>query len=210
MAVTPTDDEFAPALASHGRRIAAALLDGVVASAIMSAGAAAGFGVGLIGAGGSDSDGWDALGWVLGGLVLGAMFGFAIWLVLTVWLARRPGVRNGQTLGKQMIGIRVVRTDRGEIDVGWALLREIVAKFVLVGITASIVSTMLGFFDVGLLGLLMGSAIWYGPAFADEQHRALHDRLLNTRVVDGAQQPLAPDPAAAASASDDELWPASA
>jgi len=205
MAVASHD---ALALASHGRRIAAALLDGVLGSAIMAAGGAAGFGVGVIGAGGTDADGWDALGWVLAGTVLGAMAGFAIWVVLTVWLARRPGARNGQTAGKQMVGIRVVRAGGGEIDVGWALLREVLAKFVLVGMTSSLVSGLLGFFDGGLLGILIAGAIWYGPAFADEQRRALHDRLCNTHVVDAAQQPRALDPASAA--PDHDLWPASA
>jgi uncharacterized RDD family membrane protein YckC len=122
MAVAFTDGAFA--LASHGRRIAAAVLDAVVGSAILVACGAGGFGVGLLGAGGSDSDGWETLGWILVGTVVGAMAGVAIWLALTVWLVRRPGARNGQSVGKQMIGIRVVRADRRPIGVGWALLRD--------------------------------------------------------------------------------------
>ena len=59
---------------------------------------------------------------------------------------------------------------------------------------------MLGFVDAGLIGLLVAVAVWYGPAFADDQRRALHDRLLNTRVVDAGPTRRA--------ASDDELWPA--
>jgi uncharacterized RDD family membrane protein YckC len=206
MAVVFTDGAFA--LASHGRRIAAALLDGVLATAIIGACGAAGFGVGLIGAGGSDSEGWETLGWILVGTILGVMAGVALWLALTVWLVRRPGARNGQSLGKQLIGIRVVRADRREIGAGWALLREFVAKVMLVGITSSMVSGFLGFFDLGVIGWLVAIAVWYGPALFDEQRRGLHDHICDTRVVDAGQP--APAPPAASAAADDDLWPAAA
>ncbi len=102
------------------------------------------------------------------------------------------------------MGIRAAR-DRSEIGVGVALLREIVAKVVLIGITSSVISGLLGFFDAGLIGGLVAVAIWYGPAFADEQRRGLHDRLSGTRVIvaDSATAPAAPS-------ADDELWPAPA
>jgi uncharacterized RDD family membrane protein YckC len=203
-AVAPIGDAFV--LAGHGRRIGAAVLDGVLGTFIIGACGVAGFGVGLLGAGGSDADGWEALGWILVGTILGAMAGVAAWLALTIWLVRRPGARNGQTLGKQMIGIRVVRADRREIGVGWALLRELLAKWVLVGMTSSLISTMMGFFDVGLIGALAAVAIWYGPAFFDEQRRALHDRICDTRVVDAHQIQSAPPPPTA----DEDLWPAPA
>ncbi|MDX6678469.1 MAG: hypothetical protein QOE31_2521 [Solirubrobacteraceae bacterium] len=203
-AVAPIGDAFV--LAGHGRRIGAAVLDGVLGTFIIGACGAAGFGVGLLGAGGSDADGWEALGWILVGTILGAMAGVAAWLALTIWLVRRPGARNGQTIGKQMIGIRVVRADRREIGVGWALGREFLAKWVLVGMTSSLISTMMGFFDVGLIGALAAVAIWYGPAFFDEQRRALHDRICDTRVVDAHQIQSAPPPPTA----DEDLWPAPA
>jgi len=193
------------ALAGHGRRIAAALLDGVLGSVIVAAFGAAGFGIGLLGAGGTNSDGWDALGWVLVGTFLGIVLGAGIWIALIVWLVRRPGTRNGQTIGKQALGIRAARADRSEIGVGVALLREIVAKGVLIGVTSSVISGLLGFLDAGLIGGFVAVAIWYGPAFADEQRRGLHDRLSGTRVIvaDSAAAPAAPS-------ADDELWPAPA
>ena len=89
-------------------------------------------------------------------------------IALIVWLVRRPGRRNGQTIGKQALGIRAARADRSEIGVGVALLREIVAKVVLIGVTSSVISGLLGFLDAGLIGGLVAVAIWYGPAFADE------------------------------------------
>ena len=194
-------------LAGHPKRIAAALLDVVFYAVVIAAGGVLGFLVGLAGASGTDSSGdenWEALGWIVLGILLGLVLGFIAWLVLTVWLMRRPGTRNGQTFGKQIVGIRVVRKDHGEVDVGWALLREIMTKWVLIAVVAGFVSAALGFVDGGSIGLLVAIAVWYAPAFVDDQRRALHDHLCSTRVVAAGALPAAP----AAALSDDELWPA--
>jgi len=202
MASVPFYEPYA--LASHGRRIGAAALDAVFGAAVIGACGAAGFGVGLISAGGAqDQDGWGEIIWVLAGVFLGLMLGVLCWVVLTVWLMRRPGARNGQTFGKQLVGIRVARADGTPVGVGWALLREVVAKWLLVSITSSIVSVPLGYLDGGLLGLLVAIAVWYGPAFADDERRGLHDRLSGTRVVVATAAP-----GAAAPPSDADLWAA--
>ena len=192
------------ALAGHGRRIAAGLLDGVFYAVTIVAAGAAGFALGLLGseATGSGNDGWDALGWVLAGTILGALTGAVLWMVLTVWLVRRPGAHNGQTLGKQIVGIRATCADHAAIGLGRAMLREALAKGVLLWITAVAVSTLLGFFDVGLIGFGVAALIWYGPAFVDEQHRALQDRLAGTRVLAARARPPV------VLAADEPLWPA--
>ena len=141
------------------------------------------------------------LGWVLAGMILGALAGAAAWMVLTVWLVQRPGAHNGQTLGKQILGIRAARADHGEIGLGRTLLRETLAKGVLVGSTAAVASALLGFFDVGLIGFAVAAIVWYGPAFFDERRRALQDHLAGTCVID-ARRPAEP-PASGA----DALWP---
>jgi uncharacterized RDD family membrane protein YckC len=193
-------------LAGHGRRLAAALLDAVAYTVVVSAFGVVGFVVGLaIGTSTGDdtwSDGWEALGWILVCSILGLMIGFVFWVVLTVWLVRRPGARNGQTLGKQMVGIRAARADGTPIVVGLALLREIVTKWLLIAVVSTLISALLGFLDGGSIGSLVAVAIWYGPAFGDDQRRALHDRMCNTRVV------VAGPPPAAVASSDDDLWPA--
>ena len=71
----------------------------------------------------------------------------------------------------------------------------------LIWVVASIVLAVLGFVDVGLLGLLVAACTWYAPAFFDDGRRALHDRLCHTRVV-AAMPPVVPAAAA------DDLWPA--
>jgi uncharacterized RDD family membrane protein YckC len=192
-----------PALAGHGRRIAAALLDGVAGGVVFFASGAAGFAAGLAGAGTTDNadDGWEELGWIVFGTLGGLVIGAVCWLALVVWLVRRPGARNGQTIGKQLVSIRAVRVDGAPLGVGTALLREILAKGVLVAATSSLVSGVLGFVDGGAIGMAVAVALWYGPALADDRRRALHDRMLGTRVVVATAAVAAP-PAA------DELWPA--
>lgn len=192
-------------LATHGKRLAAAALDAVFSTFVLGVFGALGFAVGLAGAStnsDADSDGWEDLGWILLGSFVGLLVGAVVWLALTVWLVRRHGACNGQTLGKQLLGIRAARVSRQEIGVGTALVREILAKGMLVALTASIVSTALGFLDAGLLGVLVAIAVWYGPALADDQRRALHDRLCRTRVVDAAYAAYSPR------TTDDDLWPA--
>lgn len=197
MATFPADTTAV--LTGHGRRIAAALLDAVAFTVVVGACAVAGFAVATTTDGGN---GWEALGRVIFGTILGIIVGVVCWLVLMVWLVRRPGPHNGQTIGKQLAGIRAVRTDGAPVGVGLALLREILAKGILVALTASLVSGLLGFIDAGVIGSVVAIAVWYGPALADEQRRALHDRLCSTRVV--AAKPVA----AAATPTADELWPA--
>ncbi|MEV4422672.1 RDD family protein [Patulibacter sp. NPDC049589] len=86
-------------------------------------------------------------------------------------LLRRRGAHNGQTYGKQLLGIRVVRGDGGAIDGGTAASREIVGVF------------------------LLGLVPFY--AFVDalmvpfgERGRSIHDRVADTLVVRvGAEAP---------------------
>jgi uncharacterized RDD family membrane protein YckC len=193
--------------APHSRRIPAAILDAVFNTIGVGICGTAGFVVGLAIGGAnssSDDDGWEELGWILFGSLLGLALGVLLWLVVTVWLVRRPGQHNGQTIGKQLLGIRVMRGDGREINAGWAFMREILAKALLVAITSSVISGLLGFIDGGAIGALVAIAVWYGPAFFDDEHRGLHDRLCDTRVVLAARQPAPPVPAAA----DEDLWPA--
>lgn len=101
---------------------------------------------------------------------------FALLLALTVYLTyfpllmMREGAVNGQTLGKQMVGVRVVQESGEPFTYGPAALREFVIKYLLFGVVG-------GFF-LGIPTLL--NYLW--PLW-DDQNRALHDMLASTRVV---------------------------
>ena len=92
-------------------------------------------------------------------------------LVYAPLLMRRPGAHNGQTLGKQLTGIRVVREDGRPMTYGAAVMREWVARTLLIEILGAAVSA-------GIVVLLD-----YVQPLWDERRRALHDMLAATLVL---------------------------
>ena len=77
---------------------------------------------------------------------------------------------NGKTLGRMVMGIRVVRTSGERVTFGYAMLREVLIKTVIFGILGSITAGLAPLLDV----------LW--PLW-DEENRALHDFIANSRVV---------------------------
>jgi len=128
-------------------------------------------------------------------VVLSIVFFFAVGVLYAPVLMQRPGERNGQTWGKQLIGIRVVRDDGEEVSFGYALLREFLIKGLVIG--------WLG----GLLWSIPTIINYLWPLW-DKENRALHDMMAKSHVL-GAdapptvgeanagepKQPPAPDPA---------------
>lgn len=105
--------------------------------------------------------------------------GILVWVGLLVaaailyapLLMRRPGAHNGQTLGKQLLGIRVVRTNGVPMDFTWSALREAIVK----GLGLGLASAMIPFIPYLL------DALW--PLW-DDENRAVHDFIVDTRVVE--------------------------
>ena len=155
-------------LAGWGSRFGAWFIDvliiGIPATAIFLALAA-----GAIGLTGDDSDGGF---WVLvGSAILSTLIFAVIALVYAPATMARDGAHNGQTWGKQVVGIRVVR-DSGEPMTFWpAALREVGVKGLAVGIASSIIP-----FIPWILNFFW--PLW------DDENRALHDMVVSTHVVD--------------------------
>jgi len=91
-------------------------------------------------------------------------------LIYAPLLMMRQGERNGQTLGKQWLGIRVVRTDGQVLDFWWSALRDVGLKNF--GISA------LSSFTFGIAFFV--NYLW--PLW-DDRNRALHDLVAATLVV---------------------------
>jgi uncharacterized RDD family membrane protein YckC len=154
-------------LASWGSRVGAAIIDGLIIFIpatilffVLVAGA-----VGLTG---DDSD--VSVGVIIGSLILWFLVVAAIALFYAPTLMARQGTGNGQTWGKQMLGIRVVRDTGERMSFGWAALREVVVKGLAVGIASSIIPVIPWLLDV----------LW--PLW-DDQNRALHDMAVQTHVM---------------------------
>jgi uncharacterized RDD family membrane protein YckC len=83
---------------------------------------------------------------------------------------RRAGARNGQTWGKQLLGIRVVRDDGAAYGTGSALVRELVVKELMIGFVGAIAFSIPFVVD----------SLW--PLW-DDSNRALHDMIVSSHVV---------------------------
>ena len=109
----------------------------------------------------------------VGGIVT-AILSSLLYLVAVLFYAPllmgREGAHNGQTWGKQIVGIRVVRDSAQPVDIGFAFLREFVVKGLLFGFVGSF------FFSIPTL-------IDYLWPLWDDQNRALHDMVVKTHVV---------------------------
>ena len=98
--------------------------------------------------------------YLLSGLIL--LVG-AIYYALTIG---RSGENNGQTIGMQVVGIRIVRETGEPMTAGTAILRETLIKGILMAIC----------FIVTILNYL--APLW------DDRNQAWHDKIVNTLVVE--------------------------
>jgi uncharacterized RDD family membrane protein YckC len=94
------------------------------------------------------------------------LIGVPVGLLYAPLLMAREGERNGQTVGKQLMGIRVVRERLAPMDVPVGLLREAFGKQVLSVITFSIYA--------------IADYLW---PLGDSERQALHDKIAQTWVV---------------------------
>lgn len=110
------------------------------------------------------------------GIIVTALVGtlafFAVALLYAPLLMRREGHRNGQTFGKQIVGIRAARANGQPFTFGSALVREFLVKGLLFG------------FVGGFLLYIPTIVDWLWPLW-DDQDRALHDMVVDTRVLRG-------------------------
>jgi uncharacterized RDD family membrane protein YckC len=152
-------------LSGWWRRAGAQIVDGIIIAVVALIVLAV---VGAIA--GSTSIADDTVG------VVAAIFGVLIWglcavvaaLVYAPWMMART---NGQTLGRMVTGIRVVRANGKPIDFGWAMLREVAVKWLLFNAVGGSVT-------FGLAPLV--DVLW--PLW-DEEKRALHDLIVDSRTI---------------------------
>ena len=124
---------------------------------------------GGVGAAFSTDDGFGVVTLVLGLITYVGLL-LAAWLLYGPLLMRRPGERNGQTWGKQLVGIRVVRTNGVPMDFTASVIREALVKGLALGAISSIIPFIPYLLDV----------LW--PLW-DDENRAVHDFIVDTRVI---------------------------
>jgi uncharacterized RDD family membrane protein YckC len=142
------------------RRVVAAILDGLIVGGVALLILAA-FGLGFF------ADGGASTSEIVAGVILTVLvFALLALFYAPILMART----NGQTLGKMAVRIRVVRANGKRIDFWWAVLREVVVKGIGFGIAGSVTGGLANVAD----------AIW---PLIDKQDRALHDFVVDSRVV---------------------------
>jgi uncharacterized RDD family membrane protein YckC len=147
-------------LSGWWRRAGAFLIDGLIVGAgafVLLFAITAPFSIGFFA---SDSAGVVSI-------IVGLLF--AILCISIVALLYAPAMMartNGKTFGRMACGIRVVRANGQPITFGFALLREVVVKVLLFSILPAVLHLL--------------DALW--PLW-DEENRAIHDWIVNTRVV---------------------------
>ena len=115
------------------RRVGALVIDWVLCELIVAAVTRH-----SIASGAADARYFTTMYWTL------LVFGLEVWLLTAV---------SGVTVGKRLLGIRVIRTSGGRPGFGWALLRTVLLFFVI------------------------------PPLLSDRDLRGLHDRATDTIVV---------------------------
>jgi uncharacterized RDD family membrane protein YckC len=152
------------ALAGWWSRVGAAVIDGIiigVGARLIVALFGSVFSVGFFAS--------DEAGIV--SLIVGLLLSFlAIAIVALLYAPLMMARTNGKTLGRMAMGIRVVRAKGQPMTFGWAMLREVAVKALLFGFLSSLTFGLASLADV----------LW--PLW-DEENRALHDFIVDTRTV---------------------------
>lgn len=107
--------------------------------------------------------------------VVGYAIAIPLGLLYAPLLMARRGIRNGQTLGKQAVGIRVVRTDGQPVTFWTGVLRNVVGQQVPVAVTFYLYA--------------LADYLW---PLRDPRNQALHDKIAKTLVLHAAasERPL--------------------
>ncbi len=123
------------------------------------------------------------------GAVVNFLIGFALYAAYTGFLMARSGRTNGQTLAKQLLGVRVVRTDGGPVTLGTVAVRHWLMKYIVFGYIPLFawygltVSDAVGVGALVMVLLYLVTLVNYLWPLWDQENGAFHDIAASTRVV---------------------------
>lgn len=172
------------ALADWGSRLAATLIDGVmwfIVTFVIGVLVTIAFGFGTVLTGSE--------GVALAGAITNFLIGFGLYAAYTGFLMARSGRSNGQTLGKQLLGVRAVRSDGRPVTLGTVAVRHWLMKYIVFGYLPLFVWYGFTVSNAGGIGALvmvllyLGALLNYLWPLWDKENRAFHDMAASTRVV---------------------------
>ncbi len=100
-------------------------------------------------------------------------------------------LKNGQTLGKKIFGIALMRTDGVKISMFALFVRTILGKYTLETMIPVLILIMIYFNSIGIIGIVVLGLIALLQlilVFASRTRNAIHDLIACTVVVDYASQ----------------------
>jgi len=113
----------------------------------------------------------------------------AAYLILEFFV---PGVfGNGQTIGKKIFAIAVMRTDSVKVTPPLVFIRTVLGKFTIETMIPVLIFVMISFNSIGVVGVLILAAILIleiALMIATHTNSMIHDVLAKTVVVDMASQ----------------------
>lgn len=103
---------------------------------------------------------------------------------------------NGQTLGKKIFGVAVMRTDSVKITTVQLFIRTFLGKYTVETMIPALIVIMLMFNAIGVVGtFILGLILLLQVIFliATKTNSAIHDMLAGTVTVDFSSQMIFPD-----------------
>lgn len=100
-------------------------------------------------------------------------------------------LQNGQTVGKKVFGVGVMRTDGVKITPLLLFVRTVLGKYTVGTMLPVMLAVLLYFGVMGPIGLLPAAALLFAQVlllFATPAHTPLHDKLAHTVTVDLSSQ----------------------
>ena len=107
--------------------------------------------------------------------------------------------KNGQTLGKKIFGIGIMRLDGVKVTAPFMFIRTILGKYTIETMVPILLFIMIIFGTVGLMGpviILLILVMNLGMIIATRTRSPIHDMLANTVAIDFASQMIFDTPEA--------------
>lgn len=119
---------------------------------------------------------------------LGLLLAVVLWeFLVPLWLG------NGQTLGKKIFGLCLVRSDGVKLNTMQLFTRSILGKYSIELMIPVLVLLMIFWGTMGVMGTVVILTLTLGQLFSvlvTKSHSAIHDLLAGTVVVDYASQTI--------------------
>lgn len=107
--------------------------------------------------------------------------------------------KNGQTLGKKVFGIALMREDGVRITPFMLFARTVLGKYTIETMFPVLILTMIYFGVMGIVGTIAVLGLWLFNLillFATRAHTPIHDKMAHTVAVDMASQMIFDSPEA--------------